>query len=225
MGTKPSMQNTEQASACDDFQIALEKRALGILSEQELTELAHHVSGCSECQRIGELIDSVRSMAVPAGPTSAMSVVRSRLLRRRRFLWMMAAIYACVCASAFVVFGPKWGGLHVVLSLAAMSVELFRKRRLNKLVAEQAQGGGELLAALRKEVLGLVQAFGGAHLWLVAVGFAGLGAQDLWQGRALMGGYFILLAIVMGAGLLWGRLVHLPRLRRELVELVELSES
>lgn len=75
-------------------------------------------------QRIRQLIDSLRSMPLPATSSEAIEVVRVNTARRRGRLWRTRAWLTAACVSQFVFFGPKLCLFPVVLSVGAMAIEV-----------------------------------------------------------------------------------------------------
>lgn len=209
----------EEKTGCEAFQVALEKEAGGVLSGHERDELAEHVGGCPECQRIRQLIESLRSMPLPAPSSGAMAVVRAQTARRRRRLWRTGTYLAAVCVSQFVFFGPKLGVFMVALSIGAMAVELVMRRKFAKRVAEQAQGKGNLFETLRDELSKQIEMLERKFLWVIVVVVLGSSAQTLWQGHTTSGWYGIGLGVFMAVSLAYAHRAVLPRLRRELAEL------
>jgi len=166
-----------------------------------------------------QLIDSLRTMPLPARSGGAMKVVRAHTARRRRRLWLMAAYLTAGCVSQFVFFGPKLGAFMVALSLGAMTLEFVMKRKFDKRAAGLAQGKGDLFETLGEEMTKQIEVLEQKFNWLVVIVVMAASAQSLWQGHATSGWYGIGLGIFMAAGLTYAHSVHLPRLRRELAEL------
>ncbi len=215
--------------ACEEFEVAIEKRRHGALEEPERAVLERHLSGCASCRAFDETVRRTEG-AMASITESAVGAVDWTKVERgiraglsRVVFGFVALLLAAGISAALAAWAAPARAAHraitVLLALAPVAllygaVALVAARRLVRL-----DRGGEMLRTYERMLRGRVRV-----LAVLRFAAAGVAAVAIWSALDLAAGDRARVVLGIEAAVLigvtaWVQLYRLPRLRRELSEL------
>lgn len=218
----------DESNRCEEFELAALRAARDALAPAERARLEQHLSGCVACRSFAEL--SRATEAVLRGSASGALAEPARAVLHTRIREWRSRIARSTVMVVLIVALERWSGGgasaafagSMVLLVAAAGIVFHVLPQRRRLLAASAAGGDELVASLRSEIEGELEAHRKlgplrAVYWalvVLAAGYALLraGGEARFDTRSLA---LLALAAVLASRLWHDARRRIPELRRQ----------
>jgi len=161
---------------CEAIQIAHEMHVHGAPAELSAGDVGSHVTTCADCRAYVAESKRIDDMHVFAVPESEFARLRSDIIDKRLPRLRRELLYSTLLLALAVVFGVvtgNWGGPFGALG-GFLYLWWQLDRRSRKLEAAMATNGRDLLAAMRDDLRGEIEARRNLDVVLVMIVVAAL---------------------------------------------------